>query len=211
MDIAVNLVENYLRLTGYLTLSEFEVQRRDKKGRFKTVTDIDVMAMRLPGDVYLGDPHTERDAELLLIDDPALQLEPDCVDVIIGEVKQGTAELNPGIKDHAVLHSMLRRVEWIYAEPIDAVVNALQSNLVHWSPARGEGRVRTRLVAFGRAESSNLNTISLSHVVTTMLGFFEDHEDAFRPIQFREPAPAFLRLLLKSGFDIQKDGGRSRE
>ena len=25
MDIAVNLVENYLRLTGYLTLSEFEV------------------------------------------------------------------------------------------------------------------------------------------------------------------------------------------
>ena len=27
MDIAVNLVENYLRLTGYMTLSEFEVQR----------------------------------------------------------------------------------------------------------------------------------------------------------------------------------------
>ena len=67
MDIAVNLVENYLRLTGYLTLSEFEVQRRDKKGRFKTVTDIDVMAMRLPGDVYLGDPHTERDGELVAL------------------------------------------------------------------------------------------------------------------------------------------------
>ena len=211
MDIAVNLVENYLRLTGYLTLSEFEVQRRDKKGRFKTVTDIDVMAMRLPGDIYLGDPHTERDGELLLIDDPALELEPDCVDVIIGEVKQGTAELNPGIKDHAVLHSMLRRVEWIYGEPLDNVVEALQRKLVHWSPARGDGKVRTRLVAFGRAESSNLNTISLSHVVTTMLGFFEDHEDAFRPIQFREPAPAFLRLLLKSGFDIEKHPGRRRE
>jgi hypothetical protein len=204
MDIAVNLVENYLRLTGYLTLSEFEVQRRDSKGGFKTVTDIDIMAMRMPGDVYLGDPHTERDAELLLIDDPALELEPDCVDVIIGEVKQGTAELNPGIKDHAVLHSMLRRIEWIYDEPLEMVVDSLQRDLIHWSPARGDGRIRTRLVAFGRADTSNLNIVSLSHVVTTMLGFFEDHEAAFRPIQFREPAPAFLRLLLKSGFDIEK-------
>ena len=211
MDIAVNLVENYLRLTGYLTLSEFEVQRRDKQGRFKTVTDIDVMAMRLPGDIYLGDPHDERDGELLLIDDPTLELEPECVDVIIGEVKQGTAELNPGIKDHAVLHSMLRRVEWIYAEPLEDVVNALQRKPVHRSPARGAGKVRTRLVAFGRAEDSSLNVIPLSHVVTKMLGFFEDHEDAFRPIQFREPAPAFLRLLLKSGFDIEKGEERSRE
>ena len=50
MDIAVNLVENYLRLTGYMTLSEFEVQRRDKKGRFKTITDVDVMAVRFPGE-----------------------------------------------------------------------------------------------------------------------------------------------------------------
>lgn len=204
MDIAVNLVENYLRLTGYLTLSEFEVQRRDAQGRFKTVTDIDVMAMRMPGDVYLGDPHTKQDSEMLLIDDPALELEPDCVDVIIGEVKQGTAELNPGIKDHAVLHSMLRRVEWVYGEPLESVVAALQRDLIHWSPARGNGRVRTRLVAFGRADGCDLNTISLSHVITTMLGFFEDHEAAFRPIQFREPAPAFLRLLLKSGFDIEK-------
>jgi len=204
MDIAVNLVENYLRLTGYLTLSEFEVQRRDATGGFKTVTDIDIMAMRMPGDVYLGDHHTKRDGELLLIDDPALELEPDCVDVIIGEVKQGTAELNPGIKDHAVLHSMLRRIEWIYDEPLETVVDSLQRELIHQSPARGDGRIRTRLVAFGRADTSNLNRVSLSHVVTTMLGFFEDHEAAFRPIQFREPAPAFLRLLLKSGFDIEK-------
>ena len=110
MDIAVNLVESYLRLTGYLTLSEFEVQRRNDKGRFKTVTDIDIMAIRMPGAVFVGDPHEPADYELLEIDDPALGLEDDVIDVIIGEVKQGAAELNAGIKDHAVLHSMLRRV-----------------------------------------------------------------------------------------------------
>lgn len=208
MDIAVNLVENYLRLTGYLTLSEFEVQRRDKKGRFKTVTDIDIMGIRFPGDLYVGDPHNEPDSQLLLIDDPVLELENDMIDVIIGEVKQGQAELNPGIKDHGVLHSMLRRVEWLYDGDVDAVIHGLQRQGKHVATSRGGGRIRTRLVAFGRSHHSNVNTVALSHMVSTLLGFFEEHEDAFRPIQFREPAPAFLALLLKAGFDIHKDGGR---
>ncbi len=212
MDIAVNLVENYLRLTGYMTLSEFEVQRRDKKGRFKTVTDIDIMAIRFPGDVYLGDPHQPRDCEMLVIDDPVLGLHDDTIDVIVGEVKQGQAELNPGMKDHGVLHSMLRRVEWIYGVDLDEVIQGLQRKTVHTAPSKGGGQIRTRLVAFGRSRQSDVNTISLSHIVTTMLTFFEEHEDAFKPIQFREPAPAFLRLLLKSGFDVHKEAAtRSKD
>jgi hypothetical protein len=205
VDIAVNLVENYLRLTGYMTLSEFEVQRRDSKGRFKTITDVDIMGIRFPGDVYLGDPHRKADYELLVIDDPVLELESETIDVIVGEVKQGKADLNPGIKDHGVLHSMLRRVEWIYGERLDSVIQGLQRDGVHRAPSRGDGQVRTRLVAFGRSDFSNINTIALGHIVSTMLAFFEEHEDAFRPIQFREPAPALLRLLLKSGFDVHKE------
>ena len=205
MDIAVNLVENYLRLTGYMTLSEFEVQRRDKKGRFKTVTDIDVMAIRFPGDIYIGDPHRPEDCEMLLIDDPVLKLEPDTVDVIVGEVKQGQAELNPGIKDHGVLHSVLRRVEWLYETDLNDVINRLQRDGICTSDGKGGARIRTRLVAFGRSHYSNVNTIALSHMVTTLLSFFEEHQDAIRPIQFREPAPAFLSLLLKSGFDVNKE------
>jgi hypothetical protein len=205
MDIAVNLVENYLRLCGYLTVSEFEVQRREPDGSYKTVTDIDVMALRMPGEVFVSDPHDEDESVLLMLDDPVLQLESDCLDIIFGEVKQGYAELNPGIRDHAVLHSMLRRVGWSYDEPLDVVVDALQAGDVHFSPARGGGRVRTRLVAFGRSDHSDLHTISHSHIVSTLLRFFEEHEAAFRPIQFKEPAPAFLRLLLKAGFDVHKE------
>ncbi len=206
MDIAVNLVEGYLRITGYLTLSEYEVQHRDPQGRYKSVTDVDVMGVRMPGATYIGDPHTPQDCALVHLVDPVLGLEEDTVDVIIGEVKQGAAELNAGIRDHAVLHSMLRRVAWLYAEPIEDVVAGLQSGETHHSPAKGEGAIRTRLVAFGRSEYSNENVISLSHVISTMLGFFETYEEAFRPVQFREPAPAFLRLLLKSGFDIDHQG-----
>jgi hypothetical protein len=210
MDIAVNLVENYLRLTGYMTLSEFEVQRRDKKGRFKTVTDVDIMAIRFPGEVYIGDPHRGDDCEMLLIDDPVMELDADTIDVIIGEVKQGQADLNPAIKDHGVLHSMLRRVEWIYEGGLDEVITGLQRQGIHRGAGKGGATVRTRLVAFGRSRFSNINTVALSHMVSTLLEFFEEHEDAFRPIQFREPAPAFLSLLLKAGFDVNKAGKSGR-
>lgn len=202
VDIAVNLVENYLRLTGYLTLSEFEVQRRRPDGTYATVTDVDIMAIRMPDDPAPGDDH--EDCRLLLLDDPVLELGDDVIDVIIGEVKQGPAEFNPGIMDHVVLHSMLRRVGWAYEEPLEEVVHGLQRHRVHESPGRSGRRVRTRLVAFGRSPSNDLHTISLNHMISTMLAFFEEHQEAFRPIQFREPAPAFLRLLLKAGFEISR-------
>jgi hypothetical protein len=204
VDIAVNLVESYLRLAGYLTLSEFEVQRRGERG-FETVTDVDIMAMRLPGKVFAGDPHEGEDCRLLLIDDPMLELSDDLVDVIIGEVKQGDAEFNQGIRRHEVLHSMLRRIEWLYDEPLDGVVSTLREEAVCHTAARGGGVVRTRLVAFGRGPTSDLHTITHTHVVNSILGFFEGLDDAFRPVQFRDPAPAMLSLLLKTGFRVSKD------
>jgi hypothetical protein len=204
MDIAVNLVESYLRLNGYLTLSEFEVQRRQPDGRFKTVTDVDVMGIRFPGAPQPGSAYAAAEGEMLMMDDPVLQLEAETIDVIIGEVKQGPADFNPALKDHGVLFSMLRRVEWLFSVGLNDVIEELQRHGVHSASARGGGTVRTRLVAFGRSDQSNLNTVSISHMIETLLDFFEKHEEAFRPSQFREPAPAFLRLLLKAGFDIRK-------
>jgi hypothetical protein len=205
MDIAVNLVENYLRLNGYLTLSEFEVTRRRDDGQFETVTDVDIMALRLPGDTYAGDPHGDDECRMLLINDPVLELEPEVTDVIIGEVKQGPAEFNEGIRSHEALHSMLRRVGWLYDEPIDDVIEALQATRLRRSPARGGGEIRTRLVAFGRSDQVDLHTVSHSHIVETLMGFFEGLDDAFRPVQFRDPAPALLALLMKTGFQVSKD------
>ena len=205
MDIAVNLVESYLRLNGYLTLSEFEIQARGDDGTFTTITDVDIVAMRSPGDVYLGDPHEADDCRLLLIEDPALQLEPNCLDVIVGEVKQGMAVFNPALKDHRVLHSVLRRFAWLYeGGSVSAVVTGLQQNGCHVAPARGGGRIRTRLVAFGRADEDGINTIRIGHIVETLGDFFRDHDDAVRPIQYREPAIALLRLLHKSGFSVER-------
>ena len=203
MDIAVNLVESYLRLNGYLTMSEFEIQRRSENGSYETVTDVDIVAFRLPGEMSTTDGH--EDCRMLQIHDPALELQPNMIDVILGEVKQGDAEFNPSITRHEVLHSVLHRLEWAYGAPIIDVVEDLQERGLSEVPAcAGTGIVRTRLVAFGRSRTTDIHTIALSHIFSTMLGYFHDLEEVLRPAQFKDPAPALLKLLVKTGFDIKK-------
>jgi hypothetical protein len=43
-------------------------------------------------------------------------------------------------------------------------------------------------------------------MVQTLMRFFSGTDLAFRPVQFRDPAPAMLSLLLKSGFEVTPRG-----
>ncbi len=47
MDVAVSLVESYLRLNGYFTVTEFQVQQpmAGQPGRFETATDLDILGV----------------------------------------------------------------------------------------------------------------------------------------------------------------------
>jgi len=184
------------------------VQGKRDDGTYETITDVDIVAVRFPGDVFIGDPDDavvgSDDGGLLLIDDPALLLEDDCVDVIVGEVKQGEATINPGLTDHRTLHAVLQRIDWVYEGDIDGVIDGLEEATVCTTAARGGGSVRTRIVAFGQAPETSINVISHTHIVDSLLGFFERFDDAFRPIQFKEPAIGFLRLLAKSGFEVER-------
>jgi hypothetical protein len=210
VDIAVNLVESYLRFNGYLTLSEFEVQARNERGVFEAVTDVDIMAVRFPGDVVVGDPAGD-EARMMVIADPALRLEPGQIDVIIGEVKQGAAEFNPGIRRHVVLASMLQRVRSLFARDLTEVVTELARHDLSLTPGRDGGTVRVRLVAFGRSQGHGLHFIGHGHIVRTLMGFISGLDDAFRPVQLREPAPAMLALLLKSGFEVTERSRPTRD
>lgn len=203
MDVAVNLVESYLRLNGYLTLSEIDVEARGPDGRYTSITDVDVVAVRFPGDLYAVDVHDPGAARLLLIQDPALRLEPRMIDVIIGEVKQGPASFNPGLKRHEVLHFILRRLDWIYEGGVGGVLEELRARGISETPGRSGATIRTRLVAFGAHRGDpTLHVIPLGHVVESVFGFMERFDDVLNPAQFTQPAPALLRLLVKCGFGL---------
>jgi hypothetical protein len=205
MDIGVDLVEAYLRLNGYFTITEFEVLRETSPDNYQTVTDVDVIAVRFPGPIYIADSHGKGESPALLVEDPVLDLEDDTVDVIIGEVKQGEAVFNPGLTDHHTLHTVLQRVAWLYEKGVHDVARDLEKHLVCYQATPADRQVRTRLVAFGRSPVNNLHTISLTHVFDKMIGQFEEYGDALRAAQFKSPAAGLIRLLVKTGFDITKE------
>lgn len=204
VDIAVDLVEAYLRMNGFFTVSELEIQREVSPGVFQTLTDVDILAVRFPGPLYVADSHGHGPSPNLLVEDPVLRLEDDTVDIILGEVKQGEATFNPALTDHHTLHSVLQRVQWLFESDIHDMARELEEKLTCHVAARGVGRVRVRLVAFGRAPESNLNVITLSHILRSLVEQFEQFEAALKPAQFKNPAAAMIRLLVKTGFTVDK-------
>lgn len=206
MDIAVSLVEAYLRAAGYLTLSEVAVFRVGPDGRSENVTDIDVVGLRLPGDVAEPGPDDEH-PELTLLRDPVLQVE-DCIDLIIGEVKQGEARFNKGIHSKEALHSILHRVRWLFPPGgVDETLEALSQGRTHTMKTWGDMDLRVRLVAFGQSDRNDENFIGHSHILKVSTEYIEDNLDIFRGAKPSSPAAQFLVLLAKTGHHIGKDLG----
>ncbi|MGD2043287.1 MAG: hypothetical protein PVJ28_06510 [Acidimicrobiia bacterium] len=205
MDAASGLVEAFLRVNGYLTLSEWQIQAMNRKGQWDTITDVDIVGLRFPGDVYLADSHEPDVQSTLKVPDDLFLLEPDTVDVIVGEVKEGEAVFNPGMKRHETLHTVLHRVAWLYADPgLDRVVADLARRGTSHATAPGGGTVRTRLVAFGQTPELTENMIPIELVLEQAVAFIADHDDLLRSARFANPVAATLKLLHKAGFGISR-------
>ena len=112
MDPAVALVQAYLQINGYFTVTEYAVvEAAGRSGPYRTSTDLDVLAVRFPGagHAIVRRRHRRHDDGVALDSDPALGASDDRVDMIVGEVKEGRAELNRGARDPRVLEAVLTR------------------------------------------------------------------------------------------------------
>ena len=56
MDNAVALVRAYLHVNGYFTVTEYPVLEAARHGGYRTVTDLDVLAVRFPGCLLYTSP-----------------------------------------------------------------------------------------------------------------------------------------------------------
>ncbi len=107
MDHAVALVQAYLHINGYFTVTEYQVLEAMSEGGYKTATDIDLLALRLP---HAGGPRPITDeVDEGFEPDPVLETQDERPDLLIIEVKEGRAELNPGARSRDVLYAFLRR------------------------------------------------------------------------------------------------------
>ena len=209
VDVAVDLVEIFLRVNGYLTLSEWQILALNDRGQWDTVTDVDIVGVRFPGDSFLAVSSDPLIRETLRVDGDLLLLDNDQFDVVIGEVKQGEAVFNPSFNRAETIRGILSRFAFLYPGPIlEQVVADLteKGSCVTQGPG---AEVRTRIVAFGQAENVGPNVVPIADVIERAVGFIADREDVIRSVRLSNPAAAMLKLLHKSGFDVSRGSSAS--
>jgi hypothetical protein len=122
MDTAVALVQTYLYANGYFTVTEYPILEHMSTPSPRTITDVDVLAVRFPG---AGSISIEGDVGGIEFQpDPDLNTSDQTIDVIIGEVKEGAAELNHAARDPAVLRAAIGRVGHALPEVADELVDS---------------------------------------------------------------------------------------
>lgn len=202
MDHVVALVEAYLRVNGYFTVTEYPVVEACRYGGYRTATDLDILAFRFPraGRLVPTDGMRSRTEYGLASfeSDPELGSLGEQADMIIGEVKEGRAELNKVCRDAAVLQAVLTRFGCCEPSHVPEVVKALLQ----------EGCAQThcghmvRLVAFGSLPSGpdrrDYTVISLGHVQQFLQDYIREHWDVLCHAQFKDPAFGFEVLLEKA-------------
>ena len=194
MDTAVGLVQSYLYMNGYFTVTEYPVLELMADGEYRTVTDVDMLALRIPG---AGRSSDSPGGPVVSVD-PALAVDPDRVDIIIAEVKEGKAELNASARDPKVLRAALNRFG---AVPEDRIAGVIEELLEDGEAEHPEG-ARVRLMAFGSRPPVEARTKYRWMLHGDLVGFMHrtinEHWSAAQTIQSKDPALSFLLLLEKS-------------
>lgn len=209
MDNAVALVQAFLRLHGYLTVTEFPVVRAARGGGHESLTDLDVLAFRFgeAAGSYGPMDHPASSQAHILLGVPA-----DVPDMIIGEVKEGRAELNAAATKHEVLAAALGRFGCCRHGDIDTVVR----ELLRHGLARTRHGHAVRLVAFGALppghRDGRCHVILLGDVVTHLRGYIRRHWDVLQASESKDPGFGMLMTLEKAdrGHAASGHGARPR-
>jgi hypothetical protein len=195
MDNAVSLVQAFLRLYGYFTVTEFPVVHAALGGGHECLTDLDILAFRFGESGGSCDPadHSAAGEVNTLLGVPA-----DAPDMIIGEVKEGRAELNAAATKHEVLTAALERFGCCRHEDIGDVVR----ELLRHGRARTRHGHAVRLVAFGALApgpgARRCHVVRLGDVVAHLRTYIRQHWDALQASASKDPGLGMLMTLEKA-------------
>jgi len=195
MDNAVALVQAFLRLHGYLTVTEFPVVRTGRGGGQECLTDLDVLAFRFGESSNSGEAmHHPGESEANAL----LGITGGVPDMIIGEVKEGRAELNDAAARHDVLTAALERFGCCRRGDIDGIVQELlRHGRTHTRHGHG-----VRLVAFGTLapghQDRRCHVVLLGDIVAHLRADMRRHWDAWRASASKDPGFGMLLTLEKA-------------
>ena len=197
MDHAVALVQAYLQVNGYFTVTEYPVLEALEGGGYQSATDIDLLALRLSGagGVVATETRGGEEGKETFEPDPILRIPEGKADLLIVEVKEGRAELNRGAKNREVLSAALKR----FGLPSHDRVEKSLRELERKGKTKWPGGTWVRMLAFGSIVDPKVTTgfhaISLPHVMQYLRAYLDENWDALRHAHIRHEAFGFLALL----------------
>src|SRR5512134_2665387 len=167
MDTSVALVQAYLHVNGYFTVAEYPVLETFRGEHVRSVTDLDILAFRFAGaghDVIRGRGRRPLGGRAL-VPDPILGCPADRPDMIVGEVKEGAARLNPAMRNPVVIEVALARFGCVPPEAAPALARQLLAQ-GHATTAAGHA---IRMIAFGDIPDADRHTpwttVPMGHLV----------------------------------------------
>lgn len=199
MDNAVALVQAYLRVNGYFTVSEYPVLEATRGGGVQSATDLDILAVRFPGagSEITGTRAPNAAHAAHLAPDAALGVPADHPDMLIGEVKEARATLNAAATDPAVLRAVLVRFGCCSRDEAPAII----AHLIREGWAVLPAGHRLRLIAFGSTveqDGGRYAALSLGHVLEFLRRYLRDHWEVLRHAESKDPAFGFLVMTEKA-------------
>jgi len=204
MDTAVALIETYLRVNGYFTVAEYPIIEAARNGGYRTVTDLDLLAVRFPGaGILIPKSNTSSNSKWTVLPaDKMLKAAADGIDMIIGEVKEGRAEFNRAVRNPIVLQTALARFGCcLPKQALELARRVLQKGY-----AVTDAGHTVRVVAFGSTSSNDAphhTTVTLGHAAKFLREYITEYWDIVRNTDFKDPAFGFLVLLEKARHGLE--------
>ncbi len=201
MDPAVGLVQAYLRVNGFFTVTEYPIIARTHRGTL-TLTDVDVLGVRFPGaERWISETGSHGQA---LPPDPALALGDECMEMVIGEVKEGKARLNRKAYSPLVVEATIRRFGCCAHDPAGTARAVIKSG-VATTHLRMDMLCRIRMIVFGGTVGEvqgPYEVISLKHIITFLNHHLTLYRDVLLHTQLKDEALNLMALLVKVGLKL---------
>jgi hypothetical protein len=206
MDTAVGIVKAYLELCGYFVLSELPVRVASGRG-YRDATDLDVIAVRFPH-APLDLPRAQaRPLDVFLGADPALDSLTTGVDVLVGEVKEGRARLNPALRRADTVAFALRRLGCCPEAEVAVAARAIAHMGEQTLTMPGGLPCRVRVMVFGGTRDvGERRAVTLGHCAHFIAGRPREARDVLAGAQFKDPVLGLLALQDKLARGDERPG-----
>lgn len=203
MDVATHLVQAYLHVNGYFTTVDYPLVEQLLHQPPRTLTDVDMLAVRLDG--REGDSDGTRKPRVsgptVPKVDPALKVPTGHTDMIVAEIKQGRARINPASRTRGMLGAALARFGCC---PTRMAPDLVRSLLQHGQAQADNGHV-IRMVLFasqGERAPNGWHWVHLDHVFRFLDDYLRREQKVLGHVDLRDPALAWLSLMRKCGLSI---------